>query len=80
MADVCTCSGLCLFVTFIFTLHMNALRVVIRGKPSDEAVLCTKDKTFEMKAADTSNCLLVTPSLHLPCPQGTSHTSTHTHM
>lgn len=41
-------------------------RLVIRGSPSDEAVLCTQDKTFEIRVADTSNTLLIAPSLTLP--------------
>lgn len=41
-------------------------RLVIRGSPNDEAVLCTADKTFEVRVADTSNTLLIAPSLQLP--------------
>lgn len=42
---------------------MYTPRLVIRGDSNDDAVLCTKDKTFELRAADTSNMLLLTPSL-----------------
>ncbi len=38
---------------------------MIRGEASDDAVLCTEDKTFELRAADMSNMLLLTPSLRL---------------
>ncbi len=41
----------------------HLLRLVIRGDSSDDAVLCTEDKTFELRAADTSNMLLLAPSL-----------------
>lgn len=40
--------------------------LTIRGEGEDEAVLCTKNKTFELKAADTSNCLLLLPSAQTP--------------
>ena len=44
--------------------------VVIRGEASDDAVLCTRDKTFELRVADTSNMLLLAPSLTLPGDHG----------
>ncbi len=44
-------------------VYVCTFRLVIRGDPSDDAVLCTKDKTFELRVADTSNMLLLTPSL-----------------
>ena len=40
--------------------------LTIRGEGEDEAVLCTKNKTYEIKAADTSNCLLLLPSVQTP--------------
>jgi hypothetical protein len=46
--------------------------VVIRGDPSEDAVLCTDDKTFELRIADTSNALLITPTLILPKDIGKS--------
>jgi len=49
--------------------------VVVRGSHGDEAVLCTRDMTFELRAADTSNSLLIAPSLNLPRPQGISEGS-----
>ena len=36
----------------------------------DDAVLCTKDTTFELKVAETSNTLLLTPSLSDPNTPG----------
>ncbi|UYV81963.1 DSCC1 [Cordylochernes scorpioides] len=41
-------------------------RLVIRGDPSDSAVLCTPDQTFDIKEAETSNSLLILPQLHIP--------------
>ncbi|KAK6179587.1 hypothetical protein SNE40_011911 [Patella caerulea] len=38
-------------------------RVVIRGDKDDSAVLCTNDKTYEIKEAETSNSLLIIPDL-----------------
>lgn len=40
-------------------------RVVFRGSREDKAVLCTDDKTFEVKEAETSNSLLLLPTLKL---------------
>ena len=40
--------------------------LTIRGEGEDEAVLCTKNKTYEIKAADTSNCLLLLPQVLTP--------------
>ncbi|XP_031553142.1 sister chromatid cohesion protein DCC1-like, partial [Actinia tenebrosa] len=34
---------------------------VIRGENQEDAMLCTKDSTYEIKLADTSNALLLTP-------------------
>ena len=41
-------------------------RVVVRGDPSDEAVLCTGNRTYELKIAETSNALLLSPDLFVP--------------
>jgi sister chromatid cohesion protein DCC1 len=38
-------------------------RVVFRGTRDDKAVLCTENKTFEVKEAETSNSLLLLPNL-----------------
>ena len=40
--------------------------LTIRGEGEDEAVLCTRNKTYELKAADTSNCLLLLPQVQTP--------------
>ena len=41
-------------------LYVNG-RVVIRGLKTDSAVLCTKDKTYDIKDTETSNSLLILP-------------------
>ena len=41
-------------------------RVVIRGELQDDAVLCTEKETFDLKLADTSNTMLLTPNTLLP--------------
>lgn len=38
-------------------------RVVVRGEPGEDAVLCTNELTYDLRAADTSNALLLVPSL-----------------
>jgi len=40
--------------------------LTIRGEGEDEAVLCTQNKTFDLKAADTSNALLLLPNIQTP--------------
>lgn len=51
---------------FLFDTKMNFWnRVVFRGSREDKAVLCTDDKTFEVKEAETSNSLLLLPTLKL---------------
>jgi len=40
--------------------------LTIRGEGEDEAVLCTQNKTFDLKAADTSNALLLLPHIQTP--------------
>ena len=47
-------------------------RLFIRGDPKEEAVLCTEDKTYELRVADTSNALLTVPSLSLPKDSGST--------
>ena len=44
----------------------NGESIVIRGELQDEAVLCTEKETFDLKLADTSNTLLLTPNTLLP--------------
>uniref|UniRef100_A0A8B9IS81 Sister chromatid cohesion protein DCC1 n=1 Tax=Amazona collaria TaxID=241587 RepID=A0A8B9IS81_9PSIT len=40
--------------------------LVIRGEKDEQAVLCSKDKTYDMKIADTSNMLLFVPGCKTP--------------
>ncbi|XP_030360694.1 sister chromatid cohesion protein DCC1 isoform X2 [Strigops habroptila] len=40
--------------------------LVIRGEKNEQAVLCSKDKTYDMKIADTSNMLLFVPGCKTP--------------
>ncbi|KAM9163393.1 sister chromatid cohesion protein DCC1 [Pangshura tecta] len=40
--------------------------LVIRGEKDEQAVLCSKDKTYDMKIADTSNTLLFIPGCKTP--------------
>ncbi|NWU94608.1 DCC1 protein, partial [Upupa epops] len=40
--------------------------LVIRGEKDEQAVLCSKDKTYDMKIADTSNMLLFVPDCKTP--------------
>lgn len=39
----------------------ECFRVVIRGGEEDYAVLCTADRTYDIKEADISNSLLLVP-------------------
>ncbi|KAK7825596.1 hypothetical protein U0070_016236 [Myodes glareolus] len=39
---------------------------VIRGDKDEQAVLCSQDKTYDLKIADTSNMLLVIPGCKTP--------------
>lgn len=57
----------CLMLEVIaFYLDLFALSVVIRGEPHEDAVLCTEDKTYDLRLAETSNSLLVCPTLIYP--------------
>ncbi|XP_036119684.1 sister chromatid cohesion protein DCC1 [Molossus molossus] len=40
--------------------------MVIRGDKDEQAVLCSKDKTYDLKIADTSNMLLLIPGCKTP--------------
>ncbi|NXO04061.1 DCC1 protein, partial [Rhinopomastus cyanomelas] len=40
--------------------------LVIRGEKDEQAVLCSQDKTYDMKIADTSNMLLFIPNCKTP--------------
>ena len=39
---------------------------IVRGSSDDGAVLCTQNSTFTIKEAETSNSLLLVPSLVMP--------------
>lgn len=39
--------------------------MVIRGNTDDMAVLCTQTNTFEIKEAEISNSMLITPHLDI---------------
>ena len=53
---------------FVCSLSVCAhvFRVILRGNKSDSAVLCTGDKTYDVKARETSNTLLLTQDTTLP--------------
>lgn len=40
--------------------------LVIRGDKDEHAVLCSGDKTYDLKIADTSNLLMFVPGLRTP--------------
>ena len=40
--------------------------LVIRGDQDERAVLCSEDKTYDLKIADTSNLLLLVPGCLTP--------------
>ena len=39
---------------------------IFKGGENDKAVLCTDDKTYEVKEAETSNSLVLIPNLKFP--------------
>ncbi|XP_055490594.1 sister chromatid cohesion protein DCC1 [Leucoraja erinacea] len=41
-------------------------RLIIRGDKDEHAVLCSEDKTYDLKMADTSNMLLIIPDCKTP--------------
>lgn len=41
-------------------------RLVLKGDPDAGAVLCTKNKTFEVREAETSNSLVIMPEFSFP--------------
>ncbi|CDQ94377.1 unnamed protein product [Oncorhynchus mykiss] len=47
--------------------HIEAGKsLVIRGDQDERAVLCSEDKTYDLKIADTSNLLLLVPGCLTP--------------
>ena len=57
-------------LSFLPRVSNGFFRVVLRGDRDDNAVLCTKDTTFELKVAETSNTMLLMPSLSDPTRAG----------
>lgn len=51
--------------------------LIIRGDKDERAVLCTGDKTYDLKIADTSNLLLLLPGCKTPDQLTNSEDSTH---
>ncbi|KAK0151862.1 Sister chromatid cohesion protein DCC1 [Merluccius polli] len=51
--------------------------LVIRGDKDERAVLCSGDKTYDLKMADTSNLLLLVPGCKTPDQLSGSQDSTH---
>ncbi|XP_014282169.1 sister chromatid cohesion protein DCC1 isoform X3 [Halyomorpha halys] len=47
----------------LFKCLKESDKLVLRGQKTDKAVLCTKNKTFDIKEAETSNSLLLIPNL-----------------
>lgn len=47
----------------VFSDLENSGRVCIKGKPADEAVLCTSTQTYSIRLAVSSNSLLLTPDV-----------------
>jgi len=47
-------------------LFMFLISLVIRGDKDEHAVLCTEEKTYDLKIADTSNLLLFVPGCKTP--------------
>lgn len=45
---------------------MFLFRLTFRGVENDKAVLCCDNKTYEVKEAETSNSLLLVPTLKFP--------------
>ncbi|XP_071757714.1 sister chromatid cohesion protein DCC1 [Centroberyx gerrardi] len=58
--------------------HIEAGKsLVIRGDKDERAVLCTGDKTYDLKMADTSNLLLFAPGCRTPDQLTNSQDSSH---
>lgn len=60
----CTASGRVRdYLWYIFSISR---RLVFKGGENDKAVLCSDDKTYEVKEAETSNSLVLVPNLKFP--------------
>ena len=51
-------------------MQIILFRVIIRGDTDDDSVLCTESATYDLRAADTSNSLLIVPELSNPKSNG----------
>jgi len=58
-------------------LLCELLSLVIRGDKDERAVLCSGDKTYDLKLADTSNLLLFVPGCKTPDQMTGSQDSPH---
>lgn len=47
-------------------LESGSRQIVIRGDPSDSAVLCSDSQTFDLREAETSNSVLLLENLKYP--------------
>ena len=50
--------------------HSHSHRVVLRGDKDENAVLCTNNSTYDLRIGETSNSLLLCPSLLYPNEPG----------
>lgn len=50
----------------MYFLPSFSCSLVIRGDKDEQAVLCSQDKTYDLKIADTSNMLLFIPGCKTP--------------
>jgi len=59
----CCCCCCCCVVCMVTngSCHVLSCSLSVRGLKSDSAVLCTRDESFEVKEAETSNSLLLLP-------------------
>ena len=60
------------FVLVYSSLSLYIFRLTVRGLKSDQAVVCTNNKTYLMREQETSNSLLVVPDLSLSDQLGKS--------
>lgn len=54
---------------------MFPISLIIRGDKDEHAILCSEDKTYDLKIADTSNLLLFVPGCKTPDQLPDSSTS-----
>lgn len=49
------------FSSLLFDVEKITFRMIFRGADNDNPVLCTESQTFQVKEAETSNALLLSP-------------------